>query len=264
MYDIAYLEGEWKRYKRKKRKPYFILLFLFIFFSVVSWFFIAYKTLFFVEKKSKTIEISKLKDVKSDFIKESNVLLLADFIGILEVNKVIKAKVIKSPTEALSRTSVGNDLTIPIKKHKSVKIRKDIKQDKAKIKKSRKKKKVTQIKRSTLKKKTRKKRTKKHVNILETESISAYAEVSNRFRRLRDPNDSLFLAKNYYKNGNYKKAEHWALLTNRVDSSIEDSWIIFAQSKLKQGKKNEAIQILQSYVKRSNSDAARRILYKIK
>jgi hypothetical protein len=102
------------------------------------------------------------------------------------------------------------------------------------------------------------------LNIVETSSVKAYTDVARRFKKLHDPDDSLFLAKSYYKKRAYKKAEYWALQTNSVNSNIEESWLIFAKAKAKRGRKKEAMRILKAYIKRSNSLEAKKLLRKIK
>jgi tetratricopeptide (TPR) repeat protein len=89
-------------------------------------------------------------------------------------------------------------------------------------------------------------------------------EVEKRFNQFRDPDDSLFLAKMYYEKNDYKKAEEWALKTNKINNNIEESWIIFAKSKVKSGKIDEAIHILKNYIRQSNSQKAKILLLKIK
>jgi tetratricopeptide (TPR) repeat protein len=98
---------------------------------------------------------------------------------------------------------------------------------------------------------------------METSSVTAYKDVEKRFSQSHDIDDALFLARSYYKKGNYKKAEHWALETNKVDPNMEESILIFVKSKIKLGRKNEAISILKSYLKRSNSQEAINLLHHI-
>ena len=107
-------------------------------------------------------------------------------------------------------------------------------------------------------------RKKMHLNIIETTSKSAYRDVAKRFADTADTDDSMFLAKIYYEKGNNKKAIYWALQTNKVNSNIEESWLIFAKAKARSGHKNEAIRILLSYIKRSNSFEAKALLNKLK
>jgi len=110
-------------------------------------------------------------------------------------------------------------------------------------------------------KKNKKKKVVIHIN--ETTSISAYKDVEKRFNQSHDIDDSLFLARGYYAKGDYKKAAYWALQTNKLNNKIDESWIIFIKSKVALGEKNEAIHILQSYIRKSNSYKARKLLDKL-
>jgi tetratricopeptide (TPR) repeat protein len=103
-----------------------------------------------------------------------------------------------------------------------------------------------------------------HIEVVEAGNHDAYREVEKRFRLGHDIDDSLFLAKAYYLKGNYKKAEYWALQTNKINDNIEESWLIFAKAKVKRGQNNEAVRILDAYIKRSNSIEAKALLEKIK
>jgi hypothetical protein len=103
-----------------------------------------------------------------------------------------------------------------------------------------------------------------HFEITESSNITAYKDVEERFYRSHDTDDSLFLAKSYYKKENYKKAEYWALQTNKENENIEESIFIFIKSKAKLGEKNEAISILNTYIKKSNSKKAQDVLDTIK
>ena len=104
-----------------------------------------------------------------------------------------------------------------------------------------------------------------HIEVVETNKNSnVYKEVEKRFRLGHDPDDSLFLAKAYYMKGMYKKAEYWALQTNKINEKIEESWLIFVKAKVKGGQRNEAIRILNTYIGKTNSAEGRILLDKIK
>jgi len=104
-----------------------------------------------------------------------------------------------------------------------------------------------------------------HIEVIEAgSSPTSYKEIAKRFRMGHDTDDSLFLAKSYYRKGNYKKAEYWALQTNKINGNIEESWLIFAKAKVKRGRRNEAIRILNAYIKRTRSIEAKVLLEKIK
>jgi len=59
------------------------------------------------------------------------------------------------------------------------------------------------------------------------------------------------------------EAEQWALSANKLNNSLEESWLLFAKSKAKLGKKKEALKILVSYYKKSNSIKAKRLIGQI-
>ncbi len=104
-----------------------------------------------------------------------------------------------------------------------------------------------------------------HIEVIDvSKKKSSFKEIEKRFRMGHDIDDSLFLAKSYYERKNYKKAEYWALQTNKVNENIEESWLIFAKAKAKQGHKNEAIRILNAYINRTHSIEAKVLLDKIK
>jgi len=97
--------------------------------------------------------------------------------------------------------------------------------------------------------------------IREKEELAIYEE---RFKSTQDPQDSLYLAKYYYKKGNYDKAETWAVNTNSIDGDIEESWIIFAKARAKQGHRVDAIKVLQSYYDETGSAKAKELLDKLR
>ena len=76
--------------------------------------------------------------------------------------------------------------------------------------------------------------------------------------------DALLLAKAFYKKGAYQEAEEWALKANKINSKLEESWLIFAKSKAKMGKKQEAINILAKYYTKSKSSKAKALIGQIK
>jgi hypothetical protein len=104
---------------------------------------------------------------------------------------------------------------------------------------------------------------KMHLDIIETSSVTAYKDVEKRFLQSRELDDALFLARSYYKKGDYKKAEYWALETNKLDENSEESLLIFVKSKAKSGHRNEAVTILTTYIKESNSQEGKKLLNQI-
>ncbi len=89
-------------------------------------------------------------------------------------------------------------------------------------------------------------------------------DIIKRFKKTNNPVLSLFIAKKYYELGNYHKSYNYALITNQIDSTIEDSWIIFAKSLVKLGQKERAVKTLEAYIKTSSSNKAKILLDNIK
>ena len=241
MYDIKPLEEEWKKYKKKKRKPWFVLIFSIFLILLISFTFLNYKEIDFLKFNDKNkVEIVTDKSTK---------LLIDEALTTLEIKK---PKVSED-----SKTTEIKPMTVTSYENASIEVAEDlpIPEDLKTIKKPKVKIETTTIQEP---------RKKMHLDIIETTSVSAYKDVAKRFHQTHDTDDSLFLAKSYYRKGNYKKAEYWALQTNKVNGNIEESWLIFAKSKVKLGRKNEAIRILTAYIKRSNSAEAKSLLHKIK
>jgi len=236
MYDIRPLEEEWKKYKKKKRKPWYIasagfivLLLLFLFFSNSDK--ISFTALNSYFKTVKNV-ISDNEDKSQDAKEFQSKFVMNTPLMRVEVEKQMIAE---SESENTEESSANILVDIPIL---------DGQEDT----------------RSNI---SKHRRSKVHLDIVKTANITAYKDVEKRFKQSHDIDDSLFLARSYYKKGNYKKSEYWALQTNRVNPNIEESMLIFVKSKMKLGRKNEARNILRKYVKSSNSQEARKLLYRI-
>jgi len=85
-------------------------------------------------------------------------------------------------------------------------------------------------------------------------------DVIARFKKNKSPVLSLFIAKTYYRIGNYQEAYNYALITNEIDSSIEDSWLIFAESLYQLNQKEMAVKTLKTYIQESSSVKAKMVL----
>lgn len=89
------------------------------------------------------------------------------------------------------------------------------------------------------------------------------ADLIKRFNTTHNPSLGLFIAKKYYQAQQYKQAYNYALMTNKIDSNIEESWILFSKSLIKIDKKDEAIKTLKKYIEHSNSSQAKQLLDEI-
>lgn len=102
------------------------------------------------------------------------------------------------------------------------------------------------------------------IQITERGGKDIAADIENRFEFAKDKSDSLFLAKYYYDKMDYEKAEKWALETNRIDNTVEESWLIFAKSLAKRGKRIEALKVLRALSDKSESASGKKLMDKIR
>ena len=234
MYDIKPLELEWKKYRKKRQKPWYIGGLVFIILALLAITFsskvkidLSAIATYFKTTKSNSSPI--VNEVKSD-------VLLNDAIYTLETQKHIVIETVEE-----TKPSTPNILVdIPVLENLNLKQEHNIEntsEDNAK---------------------------KIHLNIIETSSVTAYKDVENRFLQSHDVNDAMFLAKSYYKKGLFVKSQYWALETNKIDENIEESLLIFAKSKAKLGHKNEAVSILTKYIDKTASVEAKDLLFRIK
>lgn len=85
-------------------------------------------------------------------------------------------------------------------------------------------------------------------------------EIEDRFQNNSNPHLGLYIARYHYDHGNYSEAYNYALKTNAINNTIEESWLIFAKSMVKLGKSDQAKKTLQLYISQSNSDSAKNLL----
>lgn len=97
-------------------------------------------------------------------------------------------------------------------------------------------------------------------DIKREKSMADIQDVIERFKKKRNPALSLFIAKRFYELGNYQEAYNFALMTNDLNSNIEDSWLTFAKSLYQLNRKEMAIKTLQTYILESNSVKAKILL----
>ncbi|WP_201353100.1 CDC27 family protein [Hydrogenimonas urashimensis] len=74
-----------------------------------------------------------------------------------------------------------------------------------------------------------------------------------RFNQKRDPKLATYIAQSFYKKGNYNETVRWSIVANSLDPSSEESWLLFAQAKVKLGQKEDAINALRIYLNQYSS-----------
>ena len=235
------LEEEWERYNKKRKRPLYIFLLIALLAAGVGT----------ALKYSDLLPLKTDKNNSKAKIQARDVLI-DNKINKLEVHKEKAANVEISANEIKPAVSINSSDNNPMdpsdvfvdrdeNMKKTVKnVSHPIAAEKPKIRK------------------------KIHFEMIDANSPRAYKEIESRFAFAPDPDDALFLARIYYKNGSYRKAARWALETNKLNGDIEESWLIFARAKAKTGQKNEAIRVLTQYAKKSNSSEAKKLLKKLK
>jgi tetratricopeptide (TPR) repeat protein len=88
--------------------------------------------------------------------------------------------------------------------------------------------------------------------------------MKEKFAKNKNPRDAILIAKAYFRAGNYEKSKEWALRANSLDKNLEESWIVFAKSKQMLGQRDEALNILITYYKKSRSKRVKELIEKIK
>jgi len=285
MYDIPELEKKWRKYRRKKIiKPIVISISSFVLLGSASYFGTQY---FSNSNSSSSVEVTKSNKSGSSVAPANNNVVAQNQVQnkvtkeINSVNNIQKAPIKKeddTPAIVITKipqteTVVAKNVVVPTPKVASATTQSNgdntIDLTNAEIANLNVPEEETRLIGFSREEKADIQN--KYQDLLEAtptnKALKEKAEVTmyeERFRSTQDPQDSLYLAKYYYNKGNYEKAETWAVNTNNIDGDIEDSWIIFAKARAKQGHRVDAIKVLQSYYDETNSPKAKALLDKLR
>jgi hypothetical protein len=102
------------------------------------------------------------------------------------------------------------------------------------------------------------------MEMVDTKNRTVAKEIEQRFPLTKDYDDAMYLAKYYYGKRKYKKAEYWAMQANSIDSTQEESWIIFGKAIAKRGHRADALRVLQAFYDRSGSIRVKELIDKIR
>jgi tetratricopeptide (TPR) repeat protein len=269
MHNIHELEQRWVKYKVKFYLPYIITLF----FSIV----LIIALFFIVDSKKEEKNIVVTQEIK----KEKQLAEVEETVQDVKdnVKEIKKAQVKKQePTENIQlneeikekRTNDKNIVLTP-----SLDFMKKLRTDSFNSYNSQDNEPYTQTSQNQYQNKQKEANEeedieveedvkKPTINISRKEERSDIRDVIRRFKKNNNPTLSLFVAKKYYKLGDYQKAYNYALITNEINNEIEQSWLIFAKSLVKLDKRDKAIQTLTKYVNHSGSGNAKVLLDDIK
>ena len=247
MHNIHELEKKWLNYKIKSFIPY---LSIFIILIIATILFLNIDINNF-KSKEETVETKETvvvaKPIEKIELKEQNKVALLKIETIDDTpNKVIltpSLDFIKKLRNDSTGSYSSNDFSSQNNRD----------QKKKTIKKTEPKK-VAKVYRKDVEKK------RKPLDIKRQETQADIQHVIKRFKKNNNPALSLFVAKKYYRMGDYNKAYNYALVTNELNNEIDDSWIIFSKSLVKLGKKDKAIKVLTKYIEHSHSSNAKVLL----
>jgi len=96
--------------------------------------------------------------------------------------------------------------------------------------------------------------------IITSEQISSIGSMKKRFHKSNNIDDALLISKKFFQKKEYKRSLKWSLIANEIDKSNETSWVMFAKSKIKLGKKRDAISALSAYLKDHKSAKVKALL----
>ena len=240
MYEIEALEQKWKQYRRKKNRPLYLFGLTLLLLFIGGFLFLKQEKfsidITFMEKTFTKISKLITSDANSTTTIK-NEMLLAPALTKLEVTKAVPKENNSSILIEESPNTTQEELPqilvdIPILDNNTPP--------------------QTYIPKQKV-----------HLDIVQTSNTTAYKEVEKRFKDSKDPDDSLFLARSYYKYKKYKKASYWAWETNKLEPTLEEAMLIFIKSKVRLHQKNQALNILKTYIKRVDSIEAKKLLFLI-
>ncbi len=99
---------------------------------------------------------------------------------------------------------------------------------------------------------------------ISSQNVGSLSFIKKKFYATNNIAFSLLLSEKFLEKKQYKKALKWALISNEIDENSEKSWILFAKAKMKLGKKQDALNALNAYLKNSNSIQVKKVLDDIK
>lgn len=75
------------------------------------------------------------------------------------------------------------------------------------------------------------------------------ANLEQNFHQKNDYKTALQIAELYFADKNFEKALKWSFKANELDKRDSGAWVLFAKAKFALGKKDEAKQVLQSFLR---------------
>ncbi|MDD2782007.1 CDC27 family protein [Sulfuricurvum sp.] len=91
---------------------------------------------------------------------------------------------------------------------------------------------------------------------VQTSAKSTTADFISAYRTNPKYETALIIARDFYTQENYVDAAIWAKKANQLNREVEEAWLLYAKSYYAQGRKDEAIKILELYLNYKDSKTA--------
>ncbi len=263
MLEIEKLEREWRRYKLKRLSPWIfsVSTLLLVSIAYLLWFdtdkpLITDKNIQTTEKKEflgyDTIEKSVTKNVSRAPVSNnspSTILSKPLEKGSQPSTQKKDSSVILNPdTEFLNSFSDSGSL-----KNRSTSYLRKMKEHNSETSSYKNRQTVKAKKEKGLTASSKKENGSGTLIIQSSKTNNTLAYLIKRFNEKRDPKLASYIAQSLYKKANYEEAVKWSVMANSLDPSSEDTWLVFARSKVKLGQKEEAIRALRTYLNQYTS-----------
>ena len=98
---------------------------------------------------------------------------------------------------------------------------------------------------------------------IEMHDIDSMRYLKDKYEKTHDINFALMLCEEFYSQKDYVSSLRWSMIANDINNQSERSWILFAKSKFRLGKKDDAIRALKAFLRTSASNTIRLLLKSI-
>ncbi|MDD5385810.1 MAG: CDC27 family protein [Sulfuricurvum sp.] len=99
-----------------------------------------------------------------------------------------------------------------------------------------------------------------HLFEVNTQSKTTVLDPSTTFNNSPKYETALTIARDFYTKNEFSDAAVWAKKANQMNREGEEAWLLYAKSYYAQGRKNEAIGVLELYMNYKDSKAASELL----
>lgn len=242
-YEILELERKWQDFNNKRNRKKQALYFL-ILISILSVIFVSYETFKHFEQK----------DIKKQEIVDLNLKKQVDELKQKAKQAKLKFEADKNRTEEqMTKENLTPMLIVPNKPN--------IQNTKQLISQAPE---PTLIEEFDANQGEVKEEKQNKIFIESKEMKLSIASLKKKFESTNDIKFAISIAQEYYRQQDYKNAMKWAFTINNIDKDRVEGWIIFAKSKYKTGKKDDAINVLNTINKKQPSKSIDALLTQIK